>query len=302
MNARILKAVGVLAVCLAASSGFADDEVAANFSLAFDSKYMSYGLVDNNDPIMVPTASITFLDWLKIGVYSIFDITKYGRKAGYTDRSWRYIELHPNVELGHEFSADDYEWLPTTIGFYANYDYEYHPNSKWRDAKNAGDPYYKLWAEDSQFITLGLYLPDLWFEPSFYWERDIMRDQGSYFNLEIGHTFTLVEGESEDPILTLRASLSQGYGNSQRVAAYLVRDYDGAPLHHGGLVDTRAKLELTWNICENLSLSGYAAYTDILFDETIRDAAKEYRRTAYCFDKIDDTCNFTGGVTLSLAF
>ncbi len=297
-----MKKIVVVAVLLVASLAFAGSEVSANFSLAFDSKYLSYGLVDNNDPILTPAASATFFDWLKIGVYSIFDITKYGRKAGYTDRSWRYIELHPNVELGHEFSADDYEWLPTTIGFYANYDYEYHPNSKWRDAKNAGDPAYKTWAEDTQFLTLGLYLPDLWFEPAFYWERDLMRDQGSYFNLEIGHTFTLVEGESEDPILTLRASLSQGYGNSQRVAAYLVRDYDGEPLRHGGLMDTRAKLELTWNICENLSLSGYAAYTDILFDETIRDAAKEYRRTAYCFDKIDDTCNFTGGVTLSLAF
>ena len=28
--------------------------VSAEFSLAFDSKFMSYGLVDNNDPIVTP--------------------------------------------------------------------------------------------------------------------------------------------------------------------------------------------------------------------------------------------------------
>ena len=36
--------------------------VSAEVGLAFDSKFMSYGLVDNNDPILTPSAALTFFD------------------------------------------------------------------------------------------------------------------------------------------------------------------------------------------------------------------------------------------------
>ena len=36
--------------------------VSAEVSLAFDSKFLSYGLVDSNDPILTPHASMTFVD------------------------------------------------------------------------------------------------------------------------------------------------------------------------------------------------------------------------------------------------
>ena len=56
--------------------------VSAEVSLAFDSKFMSYGLVDNNDPILTPAAALTFLDWVTFNVESIFDISHYGKDAG----------------------------------------------------------------------------------------------------------------------------------------------------------------------------------------------------------------------------
>ena len=52
--------------------------VSAEFSLAFDSKYLSYGLVDNNHPILTPGGSLTFFDWVSFEAEAIFDVTKYG--------------------------------------------------------------------------------------------------------------------------------------------------------------------------------------------------------------------------------
>ena len=45
-------------------------------TLNFHSKYMSYGVVYGNDPILVPGVCATFFDWAYIGVESIFDLTK----------------------------------------------------------------------------------------------------------------------------------------------------------------------------------------------------------------------------------
>ena len=89
--------------------------VSAEVGLAFDSKFLSYGLVDNNDPILTPSASMTFGNLLTVGVESIFDITRYGHKAGYGNRAWRYQELDPGATLTYTFSPEELSWLPTTI-------------------------------------------------------------------------------------------------------------------------------------------------------------------------------------------
>ena len=269
--------------------------VSAEASLAFDSKYLSYGFVDNKAPILTPAGEITFFDWLTFGVSAIFDLTKYGNRAGYTNRQFKYTELHPTVTLGHAFSPEDFEWLPTTIEFALGYDYEFHPNSKNKAALNE---YENGWdtsiAEDTQFITLELGLPDLWLEPKFLYERDIMRDDGTYLNLEIGHTFNLL-GEDDDT-LTLRPSIAQGFGNGQRVKAYATKE-DGEPLNHAGLMDTMIKLELGWKICDNVSLSGYVGYSDFLFDRKIRDASRDYEATG----SWDDSWNIVAGLALAIS-
>ena len=38
--------------------------VSAEFSLQFDSKYMTYGVVDGKDPIVTPGATLTFFDYV----------------------------------------------------------------------------------------------------------------------------------------------------------------------------------------------------------------------------------------------
>ena len=313
MNTKTIALACAAAVCGAA---FADEEekadgwaynpgegvsfnetpiVSAEASLTFDSKYLSYGFVDNKDPILTPAGEITFFDWVTFGVNAIFDVTKYGRRAGYTNRQFKYTELHPTATLGHSFSSEDFEWLPTTVEFAIGYDYEFHPNSKSRGTVDEDGFWDKSISEDTQFITFEVGLPDLWIEPTFLYERDIMRDDGTYLNLELGHTFNLLD--EEDDTLTLRPSIAQGFGNAQRVKAYAAKS-DGEPLNHAGLMDTMVKLELGWKICDNVSLSGYVGYSDFLFDCKIREAARDYEATG----KWDDSWNVVAGLAATFTF
>ena len=261
--------------------------VSAEVGLAFDSKFMSYGLVDNNDPILTPSAALTFFDWVTLGVEAIFDTSSYGKRAGYRDHAFRYQELDPGVAIGHAFGPDDAAWLPTTVAFELGYMYESHP---------------KVVDDDTQFITFSVGLPDLWFEPTFSYERDIDRDDGTYLNLEVGHTFSVVEGteEGDDDILAFRVSLAQGWGDKRRVVAYLpdVGNDEAEGLGRASMMDTCVKGELTWNITDGVSLGAYVAYYDYLFDSHARNSARAYEATG----SHTDSYSFVMGVSLAVAF
>ena len=261
--------------------------VSAEVGLAFDSKFMSYGLVDNNDPILTPSAALTFFDWVTLGVEAIFDTSSYGKRAGYRDHAFRYQELDPGVAIGHAFGPDDAAWLPTTVAFELGYMYEFHP---------------KVVDDDTQFLTFSVGLPDLWFEPTFSYERDIDRDDGTYLNLEVGHTFSVVEGkeEGDDDILAFRVSLAQGWGDKRRVVAYLpdVGNDEAEGLGRASMMDACVKGELAWNITDGVSLGAYAAYYDYLFDSHARNSARAYEATG----SHTDSYSFVMGVSLAVAF
>ena len=263
--------------------------VSAEVGVSIDSKFLSYGLVDNDEPIFTPSAALTLLDWVTFNVEAIFDMTPYGRhensahEEAYCNRAGRYQELDPGVSIGHSFSADDYDWLPTTFEFSVGYMYEYHPRS------------FNRYYDDTQFITFDVGLPDLWFEPAVSYERDIDRDSGTYVNLSIGHTFELCDS------LTLRPSIAQGIGDRKRVAGYLnVHDPEGEerPLNHGGLMDTCVQLDLEWTITDGVTFGAYVAYSDYIFDRKMRDAARDYEAT----ETWDHSYNFIGGVSIAFAF
>ena len=265
--------------------------VSTEVSLAFDSKYLSYGFVDNNEPILTPAGSMTFFDWVTIGVSAIFDTTKYGHGADYTSRMFQYTELHPTVTIEHSFSPEDFEWLPTTVDIAVGWDYEYHPGSKAKGVT----PWDSSISEDTQFWTVEIGLPDLWIEPKFFFEQDVVRDKGTYYNIELGHTFNLLD--EEDDTLTLRPSVAQGFGNSRRIGAYAEKE-DGEPLNHAGLMDSLLKLELAWNVCDGVSFSLYGAYSDFLFDRRIREASRRYEATG----NWERSWNFIGGAAVMLSF
>lgn len=266
--------------------------MSAEFSLGFDSKYLNYGLVDNDEPILRPSAYMTFLDWLCVGFEAIYDVTKYGKKAGWSNREWKMEEFDPSVSIVHDFSPEDYEWLPTTVSLELGYMYEYHPRAMGGSTAGWGD---------TQFVYFQVSMDDLWLEPTFYYERDIDRDNGTYLSLEIGHTFPLVDGEGEDgdPVLSLRPMVSQGFGNAQRVRGYLCHDdEDMTPLDHAGLMDTTVRLDLTWKIADNVELGAYVAYVDFLFDREIRDASRIYESRG----RHEDSYNFIGGLSVTVNF
>lgn len=251
--------------------------ISAEFGLAFDSKYMTYGVIDGKDPILTPSATLTFADWVYVGVEAIFDINKSnGKWGGYGNRAWRYTTLDMIGGVAHSFDLGD---TLGTLDVDVNYIYEYIQ-------RYHGD------MGDTQYINASLGLSDLWLEPVLSYERDIMADEGTYFNLELGHTFPLV-GEGDDAVLTFKPSIAQGLGDKHRT-----RGYDLAP-DHGGMMDTCIKGELTWAICDHFSISGYVAYYDYWFDSTLREGARDYNDAA---GDTHDSYNFVGGLALTASF
>ncbi|MGN0832930.1 MAG: hypothetical protein ACI4RD_04680 [Kiritimatiellia bacterium] len=257
--------------------------VSASASLAFDSKYLSYGFVDNTDPILTPSAEITFYDFLTFGIEAIFDLTTYGHKAGYGNHAWRETEVHPYAGVSTALSPEDFSWLPTTIELELQYLYERHSRNKGRH----GDPEA---CADTQFWTLGVAFPDLWLEPAFTFERDVIRDNGTYVAVEIGHSFNLLG--DDDETLVLRPSIAQGFGNRARVHAY-VEDVNEA-----ALMDTLVKLDLTWKVGDFVEIGGYVGYSDFLFDSDVRHAARDYEARG----KWDESWNFIAGLSVSVGF
>ena len=242
--------------------------VTAEFTAAFDSKYLSYGLVDHNDPIITPSASITFFDWISIYVDNIRDMNY---------RADRIDEVHPEIDLVHTFGDFD---------VYVGYQWE------------------MIRGDNSQFIVAEVTYTGFWLEPTLYFEKDMQRDHGTYLNLEIGHDFAIIDGESEedDPVLVFRPSFGQGWGDRRRVAGYLAwhnrEDEEGEcePLERNALMDTSLKGALTWNITDYLSLGGYVMYSDYVFDRKAREAARDYNED-YRF-----SYNFTCGLALTASF
>ena len=251
--------------------------VTAEFGLKFDSKYMTYGVIDGKDPIVTPSAYATFFDWVYFGVEAIFDVTKgNGKRGGYGNRAGKYTTLDSVVGVAHEFD------LGETLGALSvdfNYIYEYLTR-------------YQGSMDDTQYLNLELSLGDLWFEPTLAIERDLMADDGTYVNFEIGHGFEVLEG------LTLRPAVGQGFGNSLRTKGYFSDVADG--FNHGGIMDTTVKCELEYAITDWLTFGAYVAYYDYLFDSNMRDAARAYN--AEWGKSCDHSYNFVCGASIKATF
>ena len=263
-----------------------DNLVSAEFHIGIDSRYMTYGMIDGKDPIVVPGAQITFFDWVYFGVESIFDVTKgNGKRGGYGNRAGRWTTLDSIVGLAHEFELSE-KFGTLSVDF--NYMYEYIER-------------YHSDMGDTQYLNLELGLSDgiFWLEPTLAIERDLMADDGTYVNLDLGHSFAIIDGkgEDDDPILEFRPSIGQGFGNTQRVRGYSPEEHT---YDHGGVMDTCLKGEFTWRCCDHVSLSAYVAYSDYWFDSTMRHCAREHN--AEWGKGCDHSWNFYGGVGLSVEF
>lgn len=253
--------------------------VSGEFGLAVDSRYMTYGVIDGKDPILVPSATLTFFDLAYVSVESIFDLTKgNGKRAGYGNRAGQWTTLDAIVGLCHEFDITDDIALSVDV----NYIYEYIRRYR-------GD------MGDTQYVNLELGLSGFWLEPTLAIERDIMADNGTYVNFGLGHTFTLI-GDEEESILTFTPSISQGFGDKHRTRGY------GLAEDHAGLMDTTIMGEFEWTVCDNVAVTAYVAYSDYWFDSKLRSGAREYNGAWGHGNKYADSWNFYGGVGVTVSF
>ena len=248
-------------------------------SLSFDSRYMTYGVIDGKDPIFTPGVTGTFFDWAYIGVESIFDLTDgNGKRGGYGKRGFKYTTLDAFVGLAHEFDLGE---EIGTLGMDVGYMYEYLPR-------------YQGEVGDTQYFTAELSLSGHWLEPTIAFERDIMADDGTYINFELGHTFEICEG------FTLRPAIGQGFGNSLRTKGYFAELEKVEGFDHGGLMDTTLKVDFEYAITDWLTLGAYVAYYDYLFDDKMREGAAAYNGEWGSGE--DKTWNLVGGLSLTASF
>ena len=265
--------------------------VTAEVGVSFDSKYMTYGVVDGKDPILTPSAKATFFDWVYLGAEAIYDVTKgNGKRRGYGRRTGKRSTLDAIAGVAHDFELCE-ALGALSVDF--NYIYEYFRRYRV-DGERCMD--------DTQYLNLTLSLDDLWFEPALWIERDIMADNGTYVNFEVGHTFALV-GDKDSPDLTFKPSVGQGFGNTQRARGYFTK-HPGSdePLDHGGLMDTSVKGELEWAITDWMSLSAYVAYYDYIFDGNMRDGARSHNAAWGNADRYRYSWNVVAGMALTLTF
>ena len=251
--------------------------------LSFDSRYMTYGVIDGKDPILTPSVKATFADWVYLSVESIFDVTKgNGKRGGYGNRAGKYTTLDAIAGVAHEFElAEGFD-----LSFDFNYIYEYLP-------RHHGS------MDDTQYLNLelGLSGDKVWLEPTVAIERDLMADDGTYVNFSLGHKFALVDGEEgEDPVLAFTPSVAQGFGNTQRTRGYeLAND-------HGGLMDTSITGTFEWKIADGVTLSAYVTYADYWFDRTLRHGAREHNGAWSHSDKYANSWNIWGGLAINVEF
>lgn len=274
--------------------------VSTEFSVAYESHHVSYGLMDTRAPIVTPAGAITFFDLLTFDCAFVMDTTHYSRKLGIGNRRWQYWELDAGASLAYTFDKEEFDFLPTSVELGAGYVYEYHPRrAKCKTDGVNGNP-------DTQFVSAYFALPDLLIVPTFSYERDIVRDNGTYLNLELAHEFALIGGanEDDDPEVALTLAVAQGFGNAPRVRAYLggTLEDDERALDHAGLMDTQFTATIDWHITDWLTLSPYVAYVDFLFDSKIRDYSRSYEPLASGGHKKDTSWHVLWGVTLAASF
>lgn len=278
---HLISAFAIAAADVLGASVIPDECISGGFAVAYETKVLSYGLPDSDDPNFLPCGYLSFFHLLSVRSLFYIDTSHIGERMGRGDRAWDFWEIDFPAELRHAFTPYEYEWIPTSVELGVGYRYEYHPP--------------RMHIRDTQFWVADVALPDLWLVPRFSYERDVIRDDGTYLKLALSHDFEIVED------LTLTPMVWQGWGDKKRVRGYLTDPSMVHPLDRAGLMDTQVRLTLTWRPAEWCSLSAFVAYSDFLFDRHIRDASRNYIRQVDNGARNSSWC-FPVGVSVAMAF
>lgn len=264
MKGNKVKLAGIVGLVAALASGaaLADGEKAwwvpeATVGADFASQQMTRGLVDNDEPIVTGSAS---LSWgvLSFGVEGIFDTTDWGETdGGYGDRKWKWQELDLTPALAWTFE----DLVGTPLEAELSYSWQHHPDAKDEEGEDANP--------DTQVIGLSLGLPEVPLSPSLSLEWDVDDEEGAvYAQLGVSHAFELLAAAEEDadPVLALELHGGLGMGNAKR------NDFD-AEWDHAGLKDVELGVALPWTVGP-LTVSPYATCTEQV-EHALRRAAKD---------------------------
>ena len=279
MKMTRITSLTVTALCaLVAASAIAGDQ--ANRPSIFStteivSRKLSRGLPDHTDPIFTETAG---LEWMGVfaSVKGHFNMSDVEEDKGF-DR-WENKEIDYKVGYNHVFDKDTIG-LGTALAFGIDYVFEF-------DQGGYGDN------DHIQYIHASLGLPDVFLSPTLASEWMLDQFHGQYFTLDLSHTFPLLkrEGEGAKPIVAMRLSFRQGLANAKYNDHDLGKDF-------WALRESTFMATFDWNVCENVTISPYAAYGDT-YSGTVRPAAHYYEDP----DEHNDVAQFYGGVTLNLVF
>ena len=241
------------------------------------SQQMTYGLVDNDDPIVTGSAS---LSWgvVSFGVEGIFDTTDWGETdGGYGDREWKWQELDLTPALSWTFE----EGLPTPIEAELSYSWQHHPDAKDEEGNDANP--------DTQVIGFALGLPEVPLAPALGVEWDVDDEEGAvYAMLEVSHAFELLAGaeEGDEPALALELGAGLGMGNAKR------NECD-AEWDHASLKEVQLSASLPWK-AGALTVSPYVLCTEQV-EHALRRASKEADPDGHSFQ-------WVAGLALEAAF
>ena len=241
------------------------------------SQQMTYGIVDNADPIVTLSGSVAWQAF-SFGVEGIFDTTDWGETdGGYGDREWKWQELDLTPALSWTFE----EGLPTPVEAGLSYSWQHHPDAKDEEGNDANP--------DTQVIGFSLGLPELPLSPALGAEWDVDDENGAvYAMLEVSHAFELVAGaeEGDDPALALELGAGLGMGNAKR------NDCD-AGWDHASLKDVQLSAALPWK-AGRLTVSPYVLCTEQV-EHALRRAAEESDPDGHSFQGV-------AGVSVEAAF
>ena len=247
--------------------------------VSYDSKEVTYGLIDNKQGIVTPSAKLSFghEDWftVAVGVEALFDTTRWGRKedgGAYNDRRWKYKEFDPGITLSRNWKTA--HLIGSSLDTSINYTYEYHPDAckkPWAGFENA----------NRQLVNFEFSAPDWWLVPTLAIEWQVSRQGeagdedgkgGVYASFDLSHEFDLGAGLGlDEETLLLTPTVGIGMGNRARNRA----DF-GTTLGDDGFMlrDGYARIALDWQPVKGLKIGPYAACWQQL-DSNGRKAAED---------------------------
>ncbi|MBN1595934.1 hypothetical protein JW933_08430 [candidate division FCPU426 bacterium] len=154
------------------------------------SKYVWRGIEANEDPVLQPSLTVDFGSGFTFNVWGNMDLTGYGGKAGYGNRSGEFTELDLTGEYSRSFGS---------IGISAGMISYIFPGL----GATTHELYGKVTAE-------------LLASPALAFYSDIDEIKGSYFLLGVSHTFALAAG-----VLTgVDLGVNLGYGSGSYNRGY----------------------------------------------------------------------------------